>query len=153
LDTATAGNGHWPESAETPRGAPPRVLVAEDNVVNQKVAVRMLQRLGFLPEVVSHGLDAVRAARETDYDAILMDCQMPEMDGYQATAEIRRSRGAGRWIPIIALTANAMEGDREKCLEAGMDDYLAKPFSLKALGDVLDRWASKREPVPHEAAR
>ena len=127
-----------------------RVLVAEDNIINQVLAVKMLQKLGCTPDVVANGREAVEAAQRADYDAIFMDCQMPEMDGYQATPEIRRVHGTGRWVPIIALTANAMEGDREKCLEAGMDDYLTKPFSLAALGEVLDRWAAKAGPVLNE---
>jgi len=135
------------------RSKPLRVLVAEDNVINQVLAVKMLQKLGCTPDVVANGREAVEAAQRADYDAIFMDCQMPEMDGYQATPEIRRVHGTGRWVPIIALTANAMEGDREKCLQAGMDDYLTKPFSLDALGEVLNRWAAKDGPVLDETSR
>jgi PAS domain S-box-containing protein len=120
------------------------VLLAEDNPVNQEVALNMLDALGCRVEVVANGWQAVEAVSRSGLDLILMDCQMPEMDGYQATALIRESeRGAraeeGR-IPIVALTAHAMEGDRERCLAAGMDDYLAKPFSQDQLGKVLARW-------------
>ncbi len=114
------------------------VLLAEDNPVNQRVAARMLAKLGYRVDIVSNGLEAVEAARRVPYDAILMDCQMPEMDGFEAAGAIRKS-GAVRRVPIIALTANAMAGDRERCLEAGMDEYLAKPVKLEDLRNVLDR--------------
>jgi CheY-like chemotaxis protein len=92
----------------------------------------------------------VRATEIEDYDVVLMDCQMPEMDGFQATAEIRRRETEGRHLPIIALTANAMKGDQEKCLEAGMDDYVSKPISLKDLANALRRWTSEEQPGPGE---
>ena len=141
------------QAAGDPRTEPLRVLVAEDNVINQVLAVKMLQKLGCRPDVVANGREAVDAARRADYDAIFMDCQMPEMDGYEATPEIRRVHGAGRWTPIIALTANAMKGDRAKCLQAGMDDYLTKPFSLQTLGEVLNRWAANEKPVLNDTPR
>lgn len=151
VDIVPADNGG--QAASDSRSEPLRVLVAEDNVINQVLAVKMLQKLGCTPDVVANGREAVDTARREDYDAIFMDCQMPEMDGYQATSEIRRVHGTGRWVPIIALTANAMEGDREKCLQAGMDDYLTKPFSLAALGEVLNRWAAKDRSVLNETPR
>jgi len=120
-----------------------RVLLAEDNAVNQKLAVRLLDKFGYSAEVVENGIDAVDRVRHSSYDLILMDCQMPEMDGYQATAEIRKLEGISRRTSIIAMTANAMDGDREKCLEAGMDDYLAKPVQPAALKAALDYWAAQ----------
>jgi len=117
-----------------------RVLIAEDNAVNQKVTLDMLERLGFAAEVVGTGQDAAAAVSRDRYDAILMDGQMPGMDGYEATARIRAFEGPVRHTPIIALTAGAMRGDRERCLAAGMDDYVAKPMSPEQLEAVLQRW-------------
>ncbi|MGI8910065.1 MAG: response regulator [Rubrobacteraceae bacterium] len=131
------------EEATTPRI---RVLVAEDNAVNQKVAVKMLERLGYRADVAADGVEAVEAVSRIPYAAILMDVQMPEMNGYEATQEIReREEGAGRRTPIIAMTANALEGDREKALAAGMDDYVPKPVNPGQLGVVLGRWVSRDE--------
>ncbi len=116
------------------------VLVAEDNAVNQRVTVAMLERLGFRAQAVGNGYEALDALREIPYDLILMDCQMPELDGYETTRIIRNSESlARRRIPIVALTANAIKGDRERCLAAGMDDYLAKPVRLEALQETLAR--------------
>ncbi len=122
------------------RTVPARVLVAEDNRINQFVTVQMLSRLGLECEVASNGLEAVERAASGAFDLILMDCHMPKMDGYEATAAIRQSAGTGDRTPIVAITANAMEGERERCLTAGMDDYLAKPFEIAHLARVVERW-------------
>src|SRR5437899_1330288 len=118
-----------------------RVLVAEDNLVNQRVAVRMLEKLGCRVDVATNGLEAVEATGRILYHCIFMDCQMPEMDGYEATRVIRqREARTGARIPIVAMTANAMESDRERCLVAGMDDYVSKPVQPKELGMTLQKW-------------
>ncbi|HEV8267818.1 MAG TPA: response regulator, partial [Thermoanaerobaculia bacterium] len=117
------------------------VLVAEDNLINQKVTVRMLEKLGLKADVAANGLEAAAASSRKEYDAIFMDCQMPEMDGFEATAVIRdRERESGRRTPIIAVTANVAEGERERCLAARMDDFLGKPLRLEELAAVADRW-------------
>ncbi|GEM_PF-739406 len=117
-----------------------RILLAEDNVINQKVTLRMLEKLGYRVDVVANGVEAVRAWQTIPYHLILMDVQMPEMDGFEATRLIRKQEtSTGRHVPIIALTAHAMKGDRERCLEAGMDGYLAKPIQFKELDEVLQR--------------
>jgi CheY-like chemotaxis protein/HPt (histidine-containing phosphotransfer) domain-containing protein len=117
------------------------VLVAEDNQINQKVAVKMLERLGYRADVAADGLEALEALSRIRYAAVLMDVQMPEMGGYEATAEIRRrEEGQGRRTSIIAMTANAMQGDREQAIGAGMDGYVPKPVKLEELEAALERW-------------
>jgi CheY-like chemotaxis protein len=118
-----------------------RVLVAEDNVVNQKVAGRMLEAAGIRPDMAGNGAEAVTMHRMMHYDAILMDCQMPEMNGFEATAEIRRLDGNSRRTAIIAMTAETTAGSRERCLACGMDDYIAKPIKTEELVDALRKWA------------
>ncbi len=126
----------------------PRVLLAEDNPTNQTAAVRMLELLGYQVDVAVNGLEAVAACREAEYEIVLMDNQMPEMDGLTAAREIRIfEHGHGRLpVPIIALTAGAMLGDREKCLAAGMNDYLSKPFKVIQLREMLERWVPQSAP-------
>ena len=125
-----------------------RILLAEDNAVNQKIALRILdKKLGYHADVANNGQEAIESLEKFDYDLVLMDCQMPIMDGYEASRIIRDETSSVRNhnIPIVAMTANAMKGDREKCLEAGMDDYVSKPINLKKLSDTIDRYLNKRE--------
>ncbi len=117
-----------------------KLLLVEDNAVNQRVAALMLEDAGYRCDIVANGRDAVKLYQTTRYDLILMDCQMPEMDGYEATAAIRAIENGERHIPIVALTAHAMQGDREKCLAAGMDDYMQKPMRREELVAALERW-------------
>lgn len=137
-----------------------RILIVEDNPINQKLAVRMAEKLGYHPDVVDNGKEALTTLTKEDYALILMDCQMPIMDGFETTRLIRERETAARserqtshpsprtpHMPIIAVTANAMQGDREHCLAAGMDDYLAKPIQLDTLRAVLHRWAAPPPPV------
>jgi two-component system, sensor histidine kinase and response regulator len=130
-----------------------RVLVAEDNIVNQKVASSVLEALGYRCDVVSNGREVVDAAFRLPYDAILMDCRMPEMDGFAATAEIRRREGEARHIPIIALTADVVDDVRRNCIQAGMDAYVAKPLRRDQLAAALERWIVKAaDEEPKQAA-
>ncbi len=129
-------------------GGTHRILVAEDNLFNQKVAVMLLNKLGYEAEVAANGNEVIAALKTAPIDLVLMDCQMPEMDGYEATAAIRAADSPvpNRRIPIIAMTAHAMKGDREHCLACGMDDYLAKPVRERELAEMLTKWMTVREP-------
>jgi PAS domain S-box-containing protein len=143
-----------------------RILLVEDNVTNQKVALAILKKLGFRADVAANGLEALEALSRIPYDLVLMDCQMPEMDAFEATRRIRdvSSGVLNHRVPILAMTANAMQGDRENCLNAGMDDYLSKPVQPRALAEALDRWLlrvredkkapdlSRKEPASAEPA-
>ena len=142
----SAGAGMIPAKPSEDRSVQPvfdaRVLMAEDNYINQEVARGMFEQLGCLLEVVDNGRQAVELAMAERFDVVFMDCQMPEMDGYEATREIRRREGLRNHaphVPIVALTAHALQGDREKCLAAGMDDYISKPLNLDQLQAVLAR--------------
>jgi CheY-like chemotaxis protein len=123
----------------------PHVLLADDNEINILLGQELLQRLGCRVTTAANGRQALGRLEEAHFELILMDCRMPEMDGYKATAEIRRRNVTlnGQRVPIIALTANAAEGDRQRCLDAGMDDYLTKPFRRRDLERVLARWVSQ----------
>ncbi len=139
-----SGGGAGPAGAPGPA---PRILIAEDHPVNQKLARRLVERMGYRVEVAGDGREAVRRFCPGRYAAVLMDCQMPEMDGYEAARRIRACEareGTGVRTPIIALTAHALPGDRERALAAGMDDYLAKPVRRDALREILARFAGHR---------
>ena len=137
-----------PSAAAEPTPAPTardrRVLVAEDHPVNRLVARRVLEKLGCQVDLAANGIEALSKLAAGSYDIVFMDCQMPEMDGYEATAAIRRHHPGEPRLPIVAMTAEVMEGDREKCLEAGMDDYVSKPIDVVLLGEVVERWAPRQ---------
>ncbi len=165
LVDALAPEGTGVRRSQAVAPAPPRftgrVLLAEDNPVNQEVALGLIEALGMRADVVANGREALARVASVHYDAVLMDCQMPELDGFAATAEIRRGEAErGGHLPIVAVTAHALDGDREVCLAAGMDDYLAKPFTRAQLAAVLQRWLptagdgrpSAVAPIPPAAA-
>jgi len=131
---------------------PPLVLVAEDSQVNQIVAARALERCGCRVEVVGDGRQALEAMLASRFDAVLMDCQMPELDGYEATAQMRLRESPGEHTPVIAMTAQAMEGDRDRCLQAGMDDFISKPMRFEELRSVLRKWIPIASSEPDRAA-
>ena len=130
-----------------------RILIVEDNLVNQRILVKSLERAGYGVEVAPTGLAAVEAASRSQYDAILMDCQMPEMDGFEATRRVRLEEGSGRHTPIIAITASAMRSDRDRCLAAGMDDFIPKPVNPGDLLVTLGRWVGPARPPAMTAPR
>ena len=125
-------------------GMPVRVLVAEDNIVNQKVATRMLEKLGIRPDLAANGREAVEMFGLLPYHLIFMDCQMPEMDGYAAAREIRRKEGPHQHVPIVAMTAEVLAGCREQCLAAGMDGHISKPVKMEFLVEALQKWVPDR---------
>ena len=129
--------------AEFSKQYPLRILIAEDNAVNQKLTERVLHKLGYKPEIADNGVEALQAVTQKSFDLILMDVQMPEMDGLEATRQIRLRGGDLGHPIIIAMTANAMQGDREECMQAGMDDYISKPVKLEILVERLELWASR----------
>ncbi|PAW81783.1 MAG: hybrid sensor histidine kinase/response regulator [Pedosphaera sp. Tous-C6FEB] len=127
---------------------PLRILLADDNLINQKVGVKMLQRLGYRPEVAANGVEVIKLLDQQPFDLIFLDVQMPEMDGYEAARRIRQKWADPQRPNLIAMTGNALEGDRERCLEAGMDDYVAKPVRIPELQAVIQRWGEARRSAP-----
>ena len=161
IETPVAVHEAAPEPASAPASETPppaahqsaRILLAEDNLVNQEVMYETAAYLGYRITVVANGAEAVEAVRNGEFDLVLMDCHMPVLDGYAATAAIRdleRANPARRRTPIVALSANAMDDDKRRCLEAGMDDHLAKPFALQDLRATIEQWAGAPPPVPEE---
>jgi CheY-like chemotaxis protein len=145
LEEARRPRSELREGVRQPAGFGLRVLLVEDDAANLKLARLHLVKLGCDVETAGNGLEAVERVQEGDYDLVFMDCRMPELDGYEATARIRELEpDAPKRLPIIALTAHAMEGDRDKCLAAGMDDYLAKPISRESVRAMLEKWALPR---------
>jgi CheY-like chemotaxis protein len=146
--TVAAPTSPQPPARQTMGSA--RVLLAEDNLVNQKVAVAMLRKLGCTTDVASNGQEAIDALGQHRYDLVLMDCQMPIIDGFEATRRIRSgaSGSAAQEVPIVALTAHAMRGDREACLASGMDDYVVKPLDMARLQEVISVWLQQRATNP-----
>jgi CheY-like chemotaxis protein len=132
-----------PRIAAATDGPPRRVLVAEDNVVNQKIAIHLLEKFGCRVDVAANGREAVEMAMSFPYDLIFMDCRMPEMDGFTATREIRAQQANGHRTPIVAMTAHAIKGASEECLDAGMDAYIAKPVKPAEIEHALALWTRR----------
>jgi CheY-like chemotaxis protein/HPt (histidine-containing phosphotransfer) domain-containing protein len=143
--TAAALSASISEFEQSPPFANYRLLVADDNIVNQRVAAHMLKRLGCTVDFAASGHAVIAMHAEKCYDLIFMDCQMPGLDGYDTTALIRLTEAHEEHVPIIALTANAIQGEREKCLAAGMDDYLSKPIRMQMLREVLAKWLPSKK--------
>jgi len=146
--TPALGSTFTPALAAGSGLSKPMVLLVEDNPVNQRLAILQLQRLGYEPDAVANGAEALQAVGAKTYDLVLMDCQMPILDGYETTLEIRRREGSARHTVIVAMTANAMQGDHEKCLAVGMNAYLSKPFEQNDLAEILNRWIKNPPPKP-----
>lgn len=158
LQVLAGSSGRLPESQPVPEVAGlayagTRVLLVEDNPINQKVATQLLRRLGCTVDVADHGAQAIERFQSHHYDLILMDVQMPVMDGFEATSQIRHMEAGGRRTTIVAMTANAMAGDRDRCLEAGMDDYLPKPVKPSELSSLLKHWLTGRSEPSSEVDR
>jgi len=134
---------HHALKADLVQRIPIRILLAEDNAVNQKLALRILAKMGYRADVAANGLEVLHALKEKKYHLIFMDVLMPEMDGLQATRQIVRQYPDEERPIIVAMTANAMRGDREKCLAAGMDDYISKPVQFHALQDIIKKWGPR----------
>lgn len=149
--TLPLANGQAPEAIGDQQNFIPapyqaRILVVEDNQINQMIAIKMLEKFGYKSLAVANGKEALLALRESTYDLVLMDCQMPEMDGYEATQQIRRdSQTKEPQIPIIAMTANAFASDKERCLQVGMNDYLQKPMTPKSLSETVYKWLKAKK--------
>jgi CheY-like chemotaxis protein len=134
-----------PSRPPPPAGTPKRrALVVEDNAINQRVAVRTLERLGLEAAAVGNGRDALERLRHEHFDVVFMDCQMPLLNGYDATRRLRREEPAEEHVPVIAMTAQSMPGDREKCLDAGMDDYVSKPLRMGEIQQKIAQWVTNR---------
>jgi len=139
-----------PVPSTVPAAPKGRILIAEDNIVNQRVTKRQVEKLGYKADVVANGLEVLDALVRKRYDAILMDCQMPEMDGFEATFAIREREAQEEGVtgapslPIIAMTANALTGERERCISYGLDDYISKPVDIAKLSAVLERWTANK---------